>query len=349
MKNIKTTLNLLIWGISICLWWACSGGTHQHDAPTSSGPSVVKKKTKDFFITSSTPSISERDNSTFPAFLQPKEVRIEAFRKDTTLHLDSARVDYTLKIDYPTSEHPHADQIKSWLAERVFGSMCYEDEVPHHYSVSLGGYERRFGRRRYRGSYRNAEGIARFMANRYFQSVQDGYHHILELREQNPEIEFTYPRYQMYHFEMRALSQSERLVSYLCITSSHTDGTPGYHSAELISYDPVHRREMTKHNLYINKSEEKIRNILFATILADSVFQQYHPEKKSMEELLENFVDSKGEWKLPQPGLSSDGVVYSFQPYEIAGYEAGIFHFCIPYDSVMPYLSDRAKWCLGIQ
>ena len=46
---------------------------------------------------------------------------------------------------------------------------------------------------------------------------------------------------------------------------------------------------------------------------------------------------------LPQPGLSEEGVVFSFQPYAISCFAAGVFHFTIPYKLVMPYLTDKAK------
>lgn len=47
-------------------------------------------------------------------------------------------------------------------------------------------------------------------------------------------------------------------------------------------------------------------------------------------------------------GLSENGVVFSFQPYEISCFAAGTFHFTIPYERLKPYLTDRAKWCINM-
>jgi hypothetical protein len=55
-----------------------------------------------------------------------------------------------------------------------------------------------------------------------------------------------------------------------------------------------------------------------------------------------------GEIDLPQPGLSENGMVFSYQPYEISCFAAGTFHFTIPYERLVPYLTARAKWCLKI-
>ena len=55
-----------------------------------------------------------------------------------------------------------------------------------------------------------------------------------------------------------------------------------------------------------------------------------------------------GELHFPQPGLSDESVVFSFQPYEIDCYAAGTFHFTIPYDKIKPLLTPRGKWCLDM-
>lgn len=45
-------------------------------------------------------------------------------------------------------------------------------------------------------------------------------------------------------------------------------------------------------------------------------------------------------------GLGDEGVVFSYQPYEIGSFADGTFHFTISYEKLIPYLTDKAKWCL---
>lgn len=46
---------------------------------------------------------------------------------------------------------------------------------------------------------------------------------------------------------------------------------------------------------------------------------------------------------LPQGALTDSGVVFSFQPYEIDCWAAGTLHFIVPYRTLMPYLTPKAK------
>ena len=55
------------------------------------------------------------------------------------------------------------------------------------------------------------------------------------------------------------------------------------------------------------------------------------------------------EYFMPNPALSDEGVVFSYQPYEIAGFAAGMYHFTIPYNLLRDYLTDEAKWCIGME
>ena len=53
-----------------------------------------------------------------------------------------------------------------------------------------------------------------------------------------------------------------------------------------------------------------------------------------------------GEFSLPQPGLTQDGIVFSFQPYDISFFAAGAFHFTIPYEKVKTFLTHKGKQCI---
>ena len=48
------------------------------------------------------------------------------------------------------------------------------------------------------------------------------------------------------------------------------------------------------------------------------------------------------------PYPSEDGLVFTYQQYEIAAYAAGMPNFTIPYDDILPYLTPEAKSLLGL-
>ena len=49
------------------------------------------------------------------------------------------------------------------------------------------------------------------------------------------------------------------------------------------------------------------------------------------------------------PYPSEDGLVFTYQQYEIAAYAAGMPNFTIPYDDLLPYLTPEAKVLVGLE
>lgn len=49
----------------------------------------------------------------------------------------------------------------------------------------------------------------------------------------------------------------------------------------------------------------------------------------------------------PFPG--ENGLVFTYQQYEIAAYAAGMPNFTIPYDEILPYLTPEAKLLIGLE
>ena len=49
------------------------------------------------------------------------------------------------------------------------------------------------------------------------------------------------------------------------------------------------------------------------------------------------------------PYPSEDGLVFTYQQYEIASYAAGMPEFTIPYADLRPYLTPEAKALVGLE
>ena len=78
-------------------------------------------------------------------------------------------------------------------------------------------------------------------------------------------------------------------------------------------------------------------------------YQMWEPNIDEYTCVKDENDEPTGLLRLPQPGLSDEGIVFSFQPYEIRCFAAGTFHFTIPYYRLRPYLTDKAKWCLNMK
>ena len=64
--------------------------------------------------------------------------------------------------------------------------------------------------------------------------------------------------------------------------------------------------------------------------------------------LIDKNDNPTGELVFPQPGLTDDGIVFSYQPYDISCFAAGAFHFTIPYEKVKPFLTERGRRCVEL-
>ena len=49
------------------------------------------------------------------------------------------------------------------------------------------------------------------------------------------------------------------------------------------------------------------------------------------------------------PYPSEEGLVFTYQQYEIAAYAAGMPEFTIPYADILPYLTPEAKALVGME
>ena len=58
----------------------------------------------------------------------------------------------------------------------------------------------------------------------------------------------------------------------------------------------------------------------------------------ALEEEMEKQDRYLGKNPMPQAALVEDGVVFSFQPYQIGTFADGLFHFVLPYESLRKYM-----------
>lgn len=166
----------------------------------------------------------------------------------------------------------------------------------------------------------NDNQLERYVSGLYFSSKKEEYGN---LEEEHPATEF-------FELTLQSVKYSSRYVTYQELTHEYGGGAHGYYTERFISYDFVHNQEIDFQYLFKEGCEGQILKLLKDEARKDPHYQEWKPKL-----CLSHF------------GLSSKGVVFSFQPYEISCFVAGTFHFVVPYQRLRPYLSDKAKWCLG--
>ncbi len=267
------------------------------------------------------------------------------YELDTLCSLGEGKgVRYLLRFDYPVKGHPQEVALNEWVVGKVLSSMCYENEVPNYYSVSLGGYERRMGRRTYRGDRRRRTAIGRFMAHRLFTAYKDEY------ERQSEEGRARFLPETTYQFNFRVLKASEHWITYLLSTWHHEGGTPPFYTERLFTFDVERRRELTKGQLFKSGVELEVWQLLIGEMAHLQHFLSWTGiEEGDTAAVIRHLLTYEGEGtsleqlQMHLPGITEKRLVFSYQPYEIAPHEAGVIHFMIPFDAVMPYLTERAK------
>lgn len=162
--------------------------------------------------------------------------------------------------------------------------------------------------------------LEKYVSGLYFSSKKGEYS---KLGKDHPFSEF-------FELNLQSVKYSSHYVTYQILTHEYGGGAHGYYTERFISYDYVHNQEIDYQYLFKKGCEEDILKVLVDEARKDSHYQEWKPEL-----CLSHF------------GLSSKGVVFSFQPYEISCFAAGTFHFVVPYKRLKPFLSDKAKWCIG--
>ena len=132
-----------------------------------------------------------------------------------------------------------------------------------------------------------------------------------------------------------AIVYNSRFVTYRKFTNDYRGGAHGMYTESLVSFDHVHRQVIDYDYLFKPGSQNEVMTILIEEAKKTPQYSEWHPDLEGIT--------------LPCPGLSEEGVVFSFQPYAISCFAAGVFHFTIPYERLAPLLTDRAKWCLRIE
>lgn len=276
--------------------------------------------------------------------LTPDFTRFTKFQRDSIANLfdDASFIRHYMSIDYPKRDNTYAERIQKWLIEQVNGSQTTDEEVPEGNALLIGYEKKNYDKWIYRGDIFDFEAINQFAANRYF--------HIKKMEYGGDFSSFLY-----FSYNLRVATINDRFITYQEDMHDHNGGAHPYYTERLISFDFVHNRSIDNDHLFKKGSKDAIVQLMLEAAYADDSFRQ-REEVETMDDVKRHFIKYEyidNEWKavstikdimLPQAGITEDGFVFSYQPYEISCFAAGCFHFVVPFYKVMPYLTERGKW-----
>ena len=249
------------------------------------------------------------------------------------------RVNYDISVDFPKRSMAHYEAVTKWLVEKIEDSGNMDGELPPMNAIYINYARRTNAGWRYEGDIHNRQRICKFAADVYFAIVKGDY----GLNEMEiPSSLFS-------TLCLSAYVKNSRFVTYQQFKHDYRGGAHGYYTERLISFDHVHGQEIDYKYLFRDGCMEAILALLKEEAKKSPNYQEWKPDIDEYACVKDGNDKPTGLLRLPQPGLSEEGVVFSFQPYAISCFAAGTFHFTIPYNRLRPYLTDRAKWCLNMK
>lgn len=229
------------------------------------------------------------------------------YRKDT-LALCADTVKFFITADFPNSFHEKAKEIEKWLFNLDYGGILKEDTT----TVIV----------------KDKDAWWNILAGRVLQDL------CLD------ESHYSVPIFLYHSIDLHAHILTDKFVTYQKYISYYTGGMHGYYKECLNSFDFIHQENVDWNYLFEEQYNEKIWDLLTVVAFEDEKYKNSHVDydlEDVRSQLQRDDVDL---------GLGDEGVVFSYQPYEIGSFADGTFHFTISYEKLKPYLTDKAKWCL---
>ena len=117
---------------------------------------------------------------------------------------------------------------------------------------------------------------------------------------------------------------SDRYVTFFVATNLYAYGAHDFPLEHYVTFDMEKKERLVNKTLFRQKAGEAVKELL-----------QEEMKKEGLE---------MGDAELPQAAIYEDGVVFSFQPYQVGAYADGISHFIIGKDKLRKYISKDKWW-----
>lgn len=267
---------------------------------------------------------------------------VERFTKDYFSEIGNM-VLYHIDIDYPKGNDAYSDNLRKWLVHLTNESYYIDDSSPYPSALAVGSSSKsKSNKHRYTGNLHDVAALGKYAAKKYFFYKKDEYKGDKE----------NYPSVLSLALSLRLVSTNGKYWSYQMHTHDYDGGMHGYYTESIESFDPVTNKEIDWAYLFLPGNKDKILSLFFKVVQQDPNYKIWEETgsiagiKKHFE--MEYKVDNVEKDNLSKPGLTDDGVTFSYQPYQISCFGAGCFHFTIPYNDLKPFMTQRAKKLLNL-
>jgi hypothetical protein len=162
-----------------------------------------------------------------------------------------------------------------------------------------------------------------------------------------------------YYLNIFKMVDTKRYITYTSNSEGFYGGAHGFANSTGITFSKLTGRPLGYRTEYNQEKEQfEVRDqTLFkqptspklAALIKEGVrsyFGSFDNTKPSDDQLAEELIGVSDVNRIPLPStppvFTPNGLVFTYQQYEIAPYAAGMVNFDIPYDKVLPYLTPEA-------
>lgn len=142
-----------------------------------------------------------------------------------------------------------------------------------------------------------------------------------------------------YLFEMFPAWQSSdgKYITYRFYIYTYAMGAHGYMKEYYLTFNNKTGDILGFDDLFYKKDSEKVWEMLTKQITEYNAYDgNFQAGIKKGEICVSEIIkEEKGDSRYyPRPALTKEGVVFSYQPYEIAAFSEGVRHFAVPYNKL---------------
>lgn len=148
-----------------------------------------------------------------------------------------------------------------------------------------------------------------------------------------PEKESDWTYY--YSRSLLAYVMTPAYVTFQDYFSVFRGGAHGMYGNRFVSYDFKKNAPVTYDSLFKPGVEDEVRELIYEKIAEDDEFMKSHrlTSLSQLKTYFSQYLDGEP-IMVGEPGLLPSGVIFCYQPYEIAPYSDGNFFVIIPYDKL---------------
>lgn len=247
---------------------------------------------------------------------------------------------FTFVADCPDSTVEGRDKINRFICGLAGISEAEKAKVPAMSAFYAGFNKTKSYRPVYTGNTGDMQGLSDFLAHRASENWKR-------------EGEFGVGSSAL-DVSVRSRVANRRFVTFAKYEYDRVGIGHGMYAETFHTLDLKSGRALTNADIFKAGTLDKVREKLFGVMARDPRYTAAHDGVKTARDVARSTgrwrmtdpADEEGEWveiELPEGALTSTGVVFSFQPYEIGCFAEGAYHFIVPYSRLRPYLTPTAR------